>query len=152
MDGNNKNPHPAGGTAEQGKYGAVWADGSHNSDSTSVGAGRQGRIFPLLLEGEAAALPASDLAKLAGFKNERTMRAQIDRERANGALILASEFGHYRPSPGARGIMEMRRFIRRQDARATSNRKTTRKIREYLRSAEKAPLEGQKNFWNEGDV
>lgn len=89
-----KNPHPAGGTAEQGEYGAVWADGSHNSDSTSAGAGRQGRIFPLLLEGEAAALPASDLAKLAGFKNERTMRAQIDRERANGALILASEFGY----------------------------------------------------------
>lgn len=152
MDGSNKNPHPAGGAAEQGKYGAVWADGSHNSYSTSGGAGRQGRIFSLLLEGEENALSAVDLATLAGYSNERTMRAQIDRERANGAPILASELGYYRPSPGARGIVEMRRFIRRQDARATSNRKTTRKIREYLRSAEKAPLEEQETFWSEGDV
>ncbi len=151
MDGNNKNPHPAGGAAEQGEYGAVWADGSHNSYSTSVGAGRQGRIFPLLLEGEAAALPASDLAKLAGFKNERTMRAQIDRERANGALILASELGYYRPSPGARGIVEMRRFIRRQDARAASNRRTIRLIRAQLRAYENAPLPGQTDLWQGGD-
>lgn len=119
---------------------------------TSVGAGRQGRIFPLLLEGEAAALPASDLAKLAGFKNERTMRAQIDRERANGAPILASELGYYRPSPGARGIAEMRRFIRRQDARAASNRRTIRLIRAQLRAYENAPLPGQTDLWQGGDT
>lgn len=144
----NKNPHPAGDTAEQGKGGKS-GETSSSFNFTSGGAGRQGRIFPLLLEGEAAALPASDLAKLAGFKNERTMRAQIDRERANGAMILASEFGYYRPSPGARGIMEMRRFIRRQDARAASNRRTIRLIRARLRELEKRPLEGQETIWNE---
>lgn len=127
---------------------------AHNSydNFTSADAGRQGRIFSLLLEGEENALSAADLATLAGYKNQRSMRMAIDREREQGLLVLASEAGYFRPAAGSRGVMEVRRFIRRQDARATSNRKTTRKIREYLRSAEKAPLEGQENFWNEGDV
>lgn len=147
----NKNPRPAGGTAKQGKRGKSGKTVS-SSNFTSGGSGRQGRIFPMLLEGEENALPAEDLARLAGYKNQRSMRVAVDREREQGLLVLASEAGYFRPAAGDRGIAEVRRFIRRQDARATSNRKTTRKIREYLRSAEKAPLEGQENFWNEGDV
>lgn len=147
----NKNPRPTDGTAEQGDHGKSGETVS-GSNFTSVGAGRQGRIFSLLLEGEENALSAADLAMLAGYKNQRSMRMAIDREREQGLPVLASEAGYFRPAAGNRGIAEVRRFIRRQDARATSNRKTTRKIREYLRSAEKAPLEGQENFWNEGDV
>lgn len=147
----NKNPRPAGGTAEQGKDN-VRANDSYNYDSTSGGAGRQGRIFPMLLEGEENALPAADLARLAGYKNQRSMRVAVDREREQGLLVLASEAGYFRPAAGDRGIAEVRRFIRRQDARATSNRKTTRKIREYLRAVEKSPLPGQTDLWQGGDT
>lgn len=146
----NKNPHPAGGTAEQGDHGAVWADGSHNSDFTSGGAGRQGRIFSLLLEGEENALPAADLATLAGYKNQRSMRMAVDREREHGLLVLASEAGYFRPAAGDRGIAEVRRFIRRQDARAASNRRTIRLIRAQLRALEKAPIPGQTDLWQGG--
>lgn len=72
----NKNPRPAGGTAEQGKDN-VRADDSYNYDFTSGGSGCQGRIFPMLLEGEENALPAADLARLAVYKNQRSMRGQI---------------------------------------------------------------------------
>lgn len=149
----NKNPHPAGGTAEQGDHGAVWADSSHNSDFTSGGAGRQGRIFSLLLEGAENAISAADLTRLAGYRNQRSMRMAVDREREQGLPLLASEAGYFRPAAGDRGIMEMRRFIRRQDARAASNRRTIRLIRARLRELEKRPLEGQETIWNEeGDT
>ena len=144
----NKKPHPAGGTAEQGER-----EDSHNVHSTSGGAGSQGRIFSMLLAGEENAIPASDLARLAGYRNTRSLRAEIDRERDqdNNFLILASEAGYYRPAPGNRGIMEMRRFVRRTDARAASNRRTIRKIREAFRAAEKAQIEGQETLFGGGD-
>lgn len=113
----NKNPHPAGGTAEQGEHGAVWADSSHDSDFTSGGAGRQGRIVELLLSGEENAIPASDLARMAGYSNTRSLRAAVDREREKNwnYSILASEKGYYLPVAGDRGIGEMRQFVRRTD-------------------------------------
>lgn len=43
-------------------------------DFTSGCAGRQGRIFSLLLAGEQNAIPASDLTTLSGYKNQRSMR------------------------------------------------------------------------------
>lgn len=98
------------------------------------------------------AIPASDLMKLAGYKNQRSMRVAVDREREQGLLVLASEAGYYRPAAGDRGIAEIRRFLRRQDARAASNRRTTRRIREYLRAAEKAPLDGQETIWGGDDT
>lgn len=147
----NKNPRPAGGTAEQGNHGKSDETVS-SSNFTSGGAGRQGRIFSLLLEGEENALPAANLAQLAGYKNQRSMRLAVDREREQGLLVLASESGYYRPAAGDRGIAEIRRFLRRQDARAASNRRTTRRIREYLRAAEKAPLDGQETIWGGDDT
>ena len=150
-----KNPHPAGGTAEQGEHGAVWADSSHDSDFTSGGAGRQGRIVELLLSGEENAIPASDLARMAGYSNTRSLRAAVDREREKNwnYSILASEKGYYLPAAGDRGIGEMQQFVRRTDARAASNRRTIRLIRARLRELEKRPLEGQETIWNEeGDA
>ena len=109
---------------------------------------RQGRIAALLMEGEGNALPAADLARLAGFKNERPLRAAIDRERARGALILASDNGYFWPACGDRGITELRQFIRRMDARCTANRLSTKSARAALRALEKAPLDGQASFWD----
>ena len=147
----NKNPHPAGGTAEQG---AVWTDDSHNSNFTSGGTSRQGRIAALLPAGEEHAVPAGDLARMAGFSSTRSLRMAVDREREldGNSFILASEHGYFMPADGSRGIAEMRKFIRRQDSRAASNRRATRRIREYLRAAEKAPLDGQEAIWGGEDT
>ncbi|MFG6350201.1 MAG: hypothetical protein K1W21_00950 [Oscillospiraceae bacterium] len=150
----NKNPHPAGGTAEQGEHGAVWTDDSHNSNFTSGGTSRQGRIAALLPAGEEHAVPAGDLARMAGFSSTRSLRMAVDREREldGNSFILASEHGYFMPADGSRGIAEMRKFIRRQDSRAASNRRATRRIREYLRAAEKAPLDGQEAIWGGEDT
>lgn len=135
--------------AERGKSGET----SSSFDFTSGGAGRQGRIFSLLLEGEENALSSVELARLAGYKSQRSMRVAVDREREQGLLVLASEAGYFRPAAGNRGVMEVRRFIRRQDARVASNRRTIRLIRARLRELEKRPLEGQETIWNEeGDA
>lgn len=138
----NKTPHPSGGTDEQGNG----RDFNHK-DFITNSFETQGRIFSLLLEGEEHALPAAELAQLAGYKNQRSMRMAVDREREQGFPVLASESGYYRPAAGDRGIVEVRRFLRRQDCRAASNRRATRLIRARLREIERGPLPGQVDFW-----
>ena len=121
------------------------------SKFTLDGAGRQeGKIFSLLLAGEQNAIPASDLTTLAGYKNQRSMRLAIDHEPEIGLPVLASENGYFRPSPGPAGIAEVKRFLRRQDARAASNRRTTHLIRVQLREIERGPLPGQQNLFDGG--
>ena len=137
----NKKPHPSGGTDEQGKR-----EDFHNIHSISGGAGSQGRIFSLLLEGEENALSAPELAKLAGYKNERSLRMAIDRERKN-LLILASDKGYFRPQLGDKGLAEIRAFVRRMDLRMKSNRQTIRACKRVLKRAAKAPLDGQETMW-----
>ena len=144
MANERKKVRPADGTAEQAtEMAALAGTAISTSNFTLDGAGRQGRIFSLLLAGEQNAIPASDLTTLAGYKNQRSMRMAIDHEREIGLPVLASENGYFRPSPGPAGIAEMRRFLRRQDARMISNRRTTRLIRAQLKSLENAPLDGQ---------
>lgn len=149
----NKNPRPSGGTDEQGKD-DVWADDSYNHDFTSGGANCQagGHIWQLLPEGEALAIPANDFAKLAGYGSTRSLRAAVDGLRSNGVPVLASEHGYFKPIPGPAGITEIKRFLRRQDARAASNRATTRLIRARLREIERGPLPGQVDFWGGDDT
>lgn len=118
--------------------------------TTSGGSSQDGKIFSLLLEGEENALPAADLALLAGYKNQRSMRMAIDREREIGLPLLATEAGYFRPSPGHTGVAEVKRFLRRQDARAASNRRTTRLIRARLCEIEHSPLPGQQNLFDGG--
>lgn len=121
-----------------------------NSDFTSGGAGRQGgKILSLLLEGEENALSASELTQLAGFKNERSLRQAVDREREN-SLILASDRGYFRPQSGDKGLQEIRAFVRRMDSRMRSNRQTIRACKRALKAAEKAQLPGQGNFFDGG--
>ena len=74
-----------------------------------------GRIYDLLPEGRAAAIPSKDLARIAGIPTVRLLQRQIERERAGGAVILSrSDGGYYRSSDPD----ELRRFIRTLDARA----------------------------------
>ena len=97
------------------------------------------RIEDYLLPGEGMAIPARELCRVAGFENSRSLRSAIDCERMDGALILASEKGYYLPSAEpAVARSELRAFLRRQDARLASNRRSVKAVRRALRELEKA--------------
>ena len=108
------------------------------------------KIWNLLPEGEASAVPADALATLAGYGNTRALRFAVDRLRSKGVPVLASESGYFKPANGPAGIVEIKRFLRRQDARMASNRRATRLIRARLRGLETAPLDGQETIWGGG--
>lgn len=104
------------------------------------------RIEDFLLPGEALAIPARELCRLAGYENSRSLRSAIERERLGGALILASDMGYFLPSAEpdvARS--ELRAFLRRQDARLVSNRRSVKAVRRALRDLDKAAA-GQMNL------
>lgn len=143
----NKKPHPAGDAAEQGKGGKS-GETISNINLNSGGAGCQGRIYSLLLPGEERALSSPELAKLAGYKNERSLRMAIDKERKD-LLILASDKGYFRPQPGDKGLAEIHAFVRRMDLRMKSNRQTIRACKRVLKRAAKAPLDGQETIWGD---
>lgn len=97
------------------------------------------RISDFLLPGEALAIPARELCRLAGLEGTRSLRAAIDRERLAGALILASDRGYYLPSTEpALARSELKAFLRRQDARLASNRRSVKAVRRALRELDRA--------------
>ena len=97
------------------------------------------RIEDYLLPGEAMAISARELCRVAGLENTRSLRAAIDRERLGGALILASDRGYYLPSTDpALARSELRAFLRRQDARLASNRRSVKAVRRALRELDRA--------------
>lgn len=97
------------------------------------------RVEDYLLPGEKLATPARELCRVAGFENSRSLRAAIDKERLEGSLILASDRGYFLPSAEpdvARS--ELRAFLRRQDARLVSNRRSVKAVRLALRELDRA--------------
>lgn len=103
-------------------------------------------VADYLLHGEELAIPARDLCRVAGFENSRSLRAEIDRERMGGALILASERGYYLPDGDPeQARSELRAFLRRQDARLASNRRSVKAVRRALREMDRA-AGGQMNL------
>ena len=136
----NKNPHPAGGTAEQGKGGKPDETVS-NIHFTGGGAGRQGRIFSLLPQGEENAIPGPELARMAGV-SPRKLRLTVDAERLKYP-ICASDSGYFLHDDGHKGVLELRKFLRRQDSRCAANRRVTKSARAALKELEHKPLEGQ---------
>ena len=122
-----------------------------NFNFSTSGISSQGeKIWNILPEGEASAVPADDLAALAGYGNTRALRFAVDRLRSKGVPVLASESGYFKPTNGPAGIAEIKRFLRRQDARMASNRRATHLIRARLRAFETAPLDGQETMWGGG--
>lgn len=96
-------------------------------------------VSDYLLPGESMAIPARELCRVAGFENSRSLRAAIDRERLAGALILASDRGYYLPSTEpALARSELKAFLRRQDARLASNRRSVKAVRRALRELDMA--------------
>lgn len=108
----NKNPHPAGDTAEQGKDN-VWADDFCNHDSTTDSTGRQAtQVSDYLLPGRENAVPLKRLKELLNLDG-RTVRLMIRAERLSGMPILADcVSGYYLPGSDherARCVRSMRR-------------------------------------------
>ena len=96
-------------------------------------------VSDFLLPGESMAIPARELCRLAGFENSRSLRSAIDHERLNGALILASDRGYFLPAiDPLQARSELRAFLRRQDARLVSNRRSVKAVRRALREMDKA--------------
>jgi hypothetical protein len=103
------------------------------------------KIYDLLPDGREAAIPARDLARIAGLSSTRSLQLQIERERAGGAVILSrSDGGYYRSSDPE----ELRRFIRTLDARSRNTAKAMRSAQAALDA-----LTGQdrvKGWWADG--
>lgn len=90
------------------------------------------KIFDLLPDGREAAIPARDLARMAGLSSTRLLQRQIEQERAGGAVILSrSDGGYYRSSDPE----ELRRFIRTLDARAKNTARAAASARQALDAA-----------------
>ena len=143
------NPTP---TIAASAWAAAEKSGVTNSNfdfSTAATGSQAGKIFSLLLEGEENALSAAELTQLAGFKNERSLRQAVDREREN-SLILASDRGYFRPQAGDKGLAKIRAFVRRMDGRCASNRRVTKRARAVLRELQNKPLDGQTDLWQGG--
>ena len=91
-----------------------------------------------MLPGEEMAIPARDLCRVAGFENSRSLRAEIDRERLEGELILASDRGYFLPATDPlQARSELWAFLRRQDARLVSNRRSVKAVRRALRELDR---------------
>ena len=99
---------------------------------------QQGTVEALLLHGEQNAKPCKELVEALGLHSTRELRARIERERANGALILSTVRGHggyFLPDLNEReGRAELRRFIRTVHARAVSSQRMLRTARQALRT------------------
>lgn len=104
----------------------VSVDTSFNKHSNT---NRRG-IQAFLLEGEPNAIPMRELAKLMGV-SDRQVRKLAERERDNGAFVIASDKGYFLPSAD-NPEYELKRYIHRMDARVSSNRKAIRVMKKRL--------------------
>ena len=131
----------AAATAEQASGKSVITDSSR-TDITTPPFVRQ--VSQFLSHGAENATPARELAKLAGYHGTRPLRLAIERERKAGVLILANDDGYFLPSENeAYALAEIKRFIRRTDARAQSNRASVRACKLYIKAASQAEIDGQ---------
>ena len=131
----------AAATAEQASGKSVITDSSR-TDITTPPFVRQ--VSQFLSHGAENATPARELAKLAGYHGTRPLRLAIERERKAGVLILANDDGYFLPSENeAYALAEIKRFIRRTDARMQSNRASVRACKLYIKTASQTEIDGQ---------
>ncbi len=97
----------------------------------------QVKVVPLLGHGEENAMSTAQLVKRLGLRDSRKLRALVEAERAEGALILSTVRGgggYFLPSSDpsqARG--EIAGFVRTVKARALNSLKALRAARRALR-------------------
>ena len=115
-------------------------------DSTTAAGGRQlGFVESILLRvgarGASHAIRTVELVRIAGLSDTRTLQAEIERERAAGALILSrsgSPGGYFLPAEGETGKHEIAVYVSTLRARALNTLRTIRTPKRALRV-----LEGQ---------
>lgn len=98
------------------------------------------RVVSLLGHGEENAMSTAQLVKRLGLRDSRKLRAMVEAEREDGALILSTVRGgggYFLPSSDpsqARG--EIAAFIRTVHARAVNSQRALRAARRALRECE----------------
>lgn len=108
---------------------------------------QQAAVSTYLLHGAANAIPAHQLCEYMGYRDTRILRLAVERERADGALILSSTNGYYLPSDTpAEARLELQDFVRRTDARMISNRVSVRAAKAALKAYEHKELPGQETI------
>lgn len=121
---------------------------SFYSDNTMFPGARQVSVY--LLHGEENAIPAHDLATIAGFNGTRALRDAVERERRAGALILSGDAGYYLPSTDeTQAEREIQRFVHRSDSRMASNRQAVRACKRWLRRRKRREIVGQRGLFDE---
>ncbi|MCD8384462.1 MAG: hypothetical protein LUC39_05835 [Clostridiales bacterium] len=141
-----RRPLPGAGTPGKGRTEKNTGADLLNTDFTTPNGGGQGmRVSDFLMHGEENAIPAPVLALLYGYdRDTRKLRKEIDHEREQGELILASEHGYYLPSDNPTvAIQEIKQFVQRQDARLRSNRRALKGCKAILREHERQEVPGQ---------
>lgn len=99
----------------------------------STGAGDNQVITPLLLPGAENAISTPELQRITGL-DVRSIRSQVSKERASGALILSSSSGgYYLPAEGEEGRNELQRFIGMILSKALNTLKAAEAARNALR-------------------
>ena len=73
-------------------------------------------IYELLDIGKENALSTEYLKQALGFRNVRSLRKQVERERLNGKIIISSDGGYYKPS----NSLEVKEFVRNLENTANS--------------------------------
>ena len=100
----------------------------------------QVKVAPLLGNGEENAMSTLQLVKRLGLRDSRTLRTLIERERADGVLILSTVRGgggYYLPSSDpSQARDEIAAFIRTVHARAVNSQRALRAARRALRECE----------------
>lgn len=106
-------------------------------------------LFEIIPYGEENAIPAKDLANVAGYRDTRSLRFGIEYLRKSGCVILSSDRGYFLPSEDKeQARCEIIAYIRRCDARAASNRKSVRSAKVILKEFD-AAQSGQLDVWGD---
>lgn len=93
-------------------------------------------VAALLGKGEENAIPSRRLLAMSGLGNNRSLRIEIEKERAAGALILSTcrgRGGYFLPvNDGEEGKREIERYVATLTARASSTFRTLKTARAAL--------------------
>lgn len=120
MDEKNES-RPTAATVERAKVENSFGEANFPTSNSSTNPNKAQAIYDLLPVGEEHAIPSRQLAELAGAASVRDLQSRIALERERGALILSrSKGGYFRPSNGAAGVQEIKRYIRTLRSRAVN--------------------------------
>lgn len=134
---NKKKAALAAATVRDGNAEMVFSKEDTTTDSTRT----QGFVESFLHRGKENAIRTCELMELTGL-DVRQLRAQVEKERRNGTLILTgSQCGYFLPSEGEKGKQEISEFYNLQRAKALSLLKTIKTAKKALEV-----IDGQQSF------